>query len=418
MKTAITGATLITQDHGRIISEGTLILEDNVVHSLGEASMIPLRGVDEVIDASGMTVLPGLINMHDHVARKRLRLNEPGMRYKDQSDRLMAKSTEYLALHTARNLYDHVCSGVTTVRDFGLPGVTALEAHQAVEEGVIPGPQLLTGGDPIAISGGHATNWGAQEVDGPVEITKAVRKAIHKGAHVLKFMASGGLGTYPDEDPGIPELTVEELAAGITTAHQFGRPAAAHAYSTESIKNTLQAGIDTVEHGAFMDEETATLMIETGAAHVPTVSGLVAIGFNLKVIGRHALGQQILDEVITPLQQSVRISAEHGVPLVTGTDTSGEIVEELELIAEAAGWSPEQVLGAATDVAADVLGIPAGRLRPGLRADVLVVDGDPLADLEALRRPQWVFARGRQFSGKPAPLGVRLRTLQGVDEAL
>jgi imidazolonepropionase-like amidohydrolase len=416
MRIAVTDATVITRDQDEVIPRGTIVIDGERILAVGPQSTISLDGVDRVIDGSGATALPGLINAHDHIARKQLRKAEPGVRYKDQSDRLMREPHEMLALHTARNLHDHVRSGVTTVRDFGLPGITALQAHRAVASGLLPGPQVITGGDPIAISGGHATNWGALEADGPQEVVRAVRRAIHGGAQELKFMASGGLGTYPEEDPGIPELTREELTAGIAAAHRFGRPTAAHAYSTESIHDVIAAGIDTVEHGAFLDEEAATLMAERRIAHVPTVSGLIAIAYNLHVIGQAALGQRILDEVISRLQASVTLSAQHGVRLVTGSDTSGEVVEELELIAEAAGWEPEHALGAATDVAAEVLGVEAGRLRPGLRADVLLVEGDPRESLDALRSPRTVIARGRVFDGESAPLGVRLRVLRGIEQ--
>jgi imidazolonepropionase-like amidohydrolase len=405
MRIAVTDATVITRDQDEVIPRGTIVIDGERILAVGPQSTISLDGVDRVIDGSGATALPGLINAHDHIARKQLRKAEPGVRYKDQSDRLMREPHEMLALHTARNLHDHVRSGVTTVRDFGLPGITALQAHRAVASGLLPGPQVITGGDPIAISGGHATNWGALEADGPQEVVRAVRRAIHGGAQVLKFMASGGLGTYPEEDPGIPELTREELTAGIAAAHRFGRPTAAHAYSTESIHDVIAAGIDTVEHGAFLDEEAATLMAERRIAHVPTVSGLIAIAYNLHVIGQAALGQRILDEVISRLQASVTLSAQHGVRL-----------EELALIAEAAGWEPEHALGAATDVAAEVLGVEAGRLRPGLRADVLLVEGDPRESLDALRSPRTVIARGRVFDGESAPLGVRLRVLRGIEQ--
>ncbi|KAB1664193.1 amidohydrolase family protein [Pseudoclavibacter sp. CFCC 13611] len=418
MRTIIHGATVITRVDDRVIERGDVSIEHGIITAVNDTAQMHRESGDDVVDAHGLVLLPGLINMHDHIARKRLRLNEPGVRYKDQSDRLMREPNEYLALHTARNLADHLHSGVTTVRDFGLPGATALAARKAVEQEVIAGPRIFTGGDPIAITGGHATNWGAQAADGTEDVVRAVRRSILTDkVDVVKFMASGGLGTYPEEDPGVPELTYEELAAGISTAHQFHRPTAAHAYSTQAILNAVQAGIDTVEHGAFMNEEAQQLMVERGTAHVPTISGLIAIGYQLQLIGQEVLGRQILDDVIARLLESVRMSADHGIPLATGTDTSGEIVEELELIAQATGWAPERALGAATDVAADILGQPIGRIRSGHRADLLLVDGDPTQDLEALRRPVSVFARGRVFAGRPAPLGVRVKMLRGIEGA-
>ncbi len=416
MTVVIRNATVITGVGAEIIENAGLVVENGEIADVGRG---PLSAPPDavVLDAQGGTVLPGMINLHDHMARKKLRISEPGSRYRDQSDALMRSPEPLLAYHTAANIQAQLRSGVTTIRDFGLPGSTGILARQAVDAGVIPGPRIIAGGDPICITGGHGSNWGAMQADGPLGVTTAVRRQIINGADCLKFMASGGLGTYPDEDPGIPELSPDELTAGIAEAHKFHKRAAAHAYSTESIKNAVEAGVDTIEHGAFMDDAAVALMLERGTAHVPTISGLVAIAFQYRMIGNEAMAEQILTDIIGRLQDSARRTWHGGVAVGTGTDTSGEVVEELELLQEATGAATVDVLSAATSTAARIAGIDelTGSLVPGKAADVLVVDGDVLADgLDVLRRPRWVLRAGALFEGAPMPLGVRLSMLRGV----
>jgi imidazolonepropionase-like amidohydrolase len=355
-----------------------------------------------------------MFNLHDHISRKSLRTPRPGVSFTDQSTQLMAQSHEYLAYHTAQNVLAELRSGVTTIRDFGLAGTTGLAAKRAINEGVMPGPRLLPAGSPICITGGHAHHWGAREADGPDEVRRAVREQLKLGADCIKLMASGGLGAYPDEDPGIPELTPDELRAGIEEAKKFHKRTAAHAYSNVAIKNAVAAGIDSIEHGAFMDEEAIAMMRERGAAHVPTITGLVHIPYQYKSIGRDDMYELIMDRFIRPLQTSIRMSYEAGLRVGTGSDTAGEIVEELELIQESTGMSNLDAIRAATRVSAEIAAIEsiAGTIEPGKRADLVVVDGRPLERLGDLRRPRWVFRDGQRFDGAPMPLGVRMRALQ------
>ncbi|GAB2895149.1 amidohydrolase family protein [Streptomyces mayteni] len=418
MTVVVRNATVITGVGDEVVENAGVLIENGVIADVGRGPM-PVPDSATVLDAAGGTVLPGLINLHDHMARKKLRISEPGSRYRDQSDALMRSPEPLLAYHTAANVQAQLRSGVTTIRDFGLPGSTGIQAREAVDAGVIPGPRIIAGGDPICITGGHGSNWGAVEADGPVGVTRAVRQQIINGADVLKFMASGGLGTYPEEDPGIPELSPAELAAGIAEAHKFHKRAAAHAYSTESIRNAIEAGVDTVEHGAFMDDETVALMVERGTAHVPTISGLIAIAFQYRMIGQESMARRILTDIIDRLRNSARLTWLAGVPVGTGTDTSGEVVEELELLQEATGAATVDVLRAATSTAAGIAGVgeQTGSLVPGKAADVLVVDGDVLAEgLDVLRRPRWVLRAGAVFEGAPMPLGVRVSMLRGIPQ--
>lgn len=409
MSIAIVNGTVVTFDAGTILNKGTVLINNGVITYVGTES----KAADTVIDATGKTVLPGLINLHDHVDRKSLRIYSRSIPFKEQSDKLMEQSPIYLAFHAAKNLYDELCSGVTTIRDFGLFGSVSLNAKRALKDGVIVGPNLLTSGEPIAMTGGHATKWGSIEADGVDAVVRAVRHNITSGSDVIKLMASGGLGKYPEEDPGTPELTEEELAAGVATAHALKKKVAAHVYSTEAIDNCINAGIDSIEHGAFLTKRQAVRMRELGIAHVPTISGLAPIAYQRILIGQETLGNQILHDIIDRISESIRISAENGVLIGAGTDTNGEMVEELEMIRDATKWPLEKVIATATVNAAQISGVNAGQLKLGTRGDVLIVDGDPLQDLGALRRPYKVITPNAIVDGRPMPRGVRRAMLEG-----
>ncbi|MBM9463713.1 amidohydrolase family protein [Aeromicrobium sp. YIM 150415] len=415
MSILIENALILTGDADEVIENGSVLVEGQQIVEVGP-TVTPSANAQR-IDATGATVVPGLFNMHDHIARKRLRISDRATTYRAQGDILMRQPLPFLALHSAANVLAQLRSGVTFIRDFGLPGLTGIQTARAIAENIIPGPTVLSGGDPICITGGHSSNWGAMEADGPVGVRTAVRQQLINGAGVLKFMGSGGLGTYPEEDPGIPELTPEELEAGISEAHKFHKRTATHAYSTEAILNAVRAGTDTIEHGAFLTPESVREMVEHGTALVPTLSSVIAIGFQHRLIGNDHMYQRIMDDIVGAHMESVRLAWEAGVPIGAGTDTSGEVVEELELIAEATGAGIVDVLRTATATAARIAGVEdvRGRIVPGMRADLLIADGHLLDEgWEVLRRPRQVFKDGASHDGQPMPFGVRLGQLRGL----
>jgi imidazolonepropionase-like amidohydrolase len=210
---------------------------------------------------------------------------------------------------------------------------------------------------------------------------------------------------------------MEEMHAGIEEAHKFHKRTAAHAYAAQAIKNAVLAGIDSIEHGAFIDDEALSLMQERNVAHVPTISGLVHLPFQFRAIGNEYLYQRIMDEFIAAVQQSIRRSVEAGLRVGTGSDTAGEVVEEMEMIQEASGLSNLDCIRAATRVSAEIAGVEqlTGTLEAGKRADLVVVAGQPLERLGELRRPRWVVHDGQVFDGEPMPLGVRVKAL-GIAE--
>jgi imidazolonepropionase-like amidohydrolase len=404
--TLIDGTERDPIDHAAVVIEGPRIL------AAGAEATISRPADARLLDADGGTIIPGLLNLHDHISRKGLRVPATGLSFRDEGARLMGQSSDFLALLSARNVLAELRSGVTTIRDFGLAGSSPFAVRRAIDEGVIPGPRLRVAGQPVCITGGHAHQW-SREADGPDEVRKAVREQLRAGADCVKLMASAGLIGFPDENPEAPEFTIEELRAGVEEAHNAHKRAAAHAYPTEAIRRAVRAGIDSIEHGVYLDEESVEMMRQAEVALVPTISGLVHLAFQFQSIEEDALYQEVMNRVIAPQQQSIRMAAEADLRIGTGSDTAGELVEELELIQDAAGFSNLACIRAATRVSAEIAGLERrlGTLEPGKFADLVVVQGQPHERLGDLRRPRWVIRDGRVFDGEPMALGVRMRAL-------
>jgi imidazolonepropionase-like amidohydrolase len=241
----------------------------------------------------------------------------------------------------------------------------------------------------------------SRQADGPDDLRRAVREQLRAGADVIKLIATGGVMT-PGVDPRAPQLTLDELRAGVDEAHRARRRAAAHAMADEGIAWCLDAGIDTIEHGVFLTEALAARMARQGTALVPTlvaphaiVEGGIAAGIpEFAVKKSAALRERHLESFRLALTAGVMIAA--GTDAGTPLNAHGTIVPELALMVMA-GMAPVQALAAATSVAAQVLGIAdeTGRIEPGLAADLIAVEGDPASDVKALDAIRLVIADGR-----------------------
>ena len=391
----ITNGTIIDGTGRDPITRGSVVIEDGRVTAV-ESSARSGDGVAQVIDATGKTVLPGLINMHDHTYRKRLRYPEPGSSYREHSKRLVAESPTYLAVLSASNAINELKQGITTTREVGAGYDVSLTLRRVFNEGLLPGPRMLVAGQPIVMTGGHEYGMGRQ-CDGPDEVRKATREQLRAGVDLIKFMATGGLARIPEEFPDTVEFTEEELRAGVEEAHKHHKKTCAHAYATEGIRNCIRAGVDSIEHGVFLDEETVEMMHQQHTDLVPTMSGLYRGAEYYREVGNLEYCELIYDIALRPQQRSFKLAVERGIRWGVGTDSAGEMVEEMLLMQEAAGVSSLDCLVGATGRAAAILGMEErfGTLAPGLAADVIVVDGDPLAELTALRRVSSVVRAGR-----------------------
>lgn len=381
--------TLIVHDGEVADAEGTRRAD---VAVRGDEIVSVARGVEsegdaeEYVDASGAYVAPGLIDCHVHLVSN----GNPD----PKGDHLETDAT--LAYRAARAMEDAVRSGITTVRDLNAPGSVAIDAGDAVEKDVLRGPRVFACGEAITMTGGHFHQM-AREADGPDDCRKAAREQMRRGADVVKFMACGSI--LWDEVQAAPELNYEEMRAIVEAAHAKDVPVAAHAPGTESMKDAIRAGVDSVEHANFMDEEAARMMAEEDVYWVPTAKALREFvergpeeGFDEKYIERAR-------DTKEAERRTFELAMEHDVPVAMGTDAGtafnyhGENVDELELMVQN-GMSPSAALEAATANAAELLGVNTGKIEEERYADLVVLPDDPNEDASAWQEPLAVVKDG------------------------
>ena len=379
------GGTVFTGS--AVIANGFVEIADGRVGRVGAVADLTSDLGAEVIDTSGTTVLPGIIDTHAHV------LHQP---------QLLGLSEGAAALWGARYLRDVLATGVTTVRDLGARTPAIFGLKQGLANGYVRGPRLLAAGCAICMTGGHGWHELSVEADGPEEVAKAARQQLKAGADLIKLMATGGAGT-PGQ-PGAPQLSRDEMAAAVRVAHDAGRPVAAHALGAQGIVNAIEAGVDSIEHGVFVDDRGIELLLARSVALCPTLSVYPRIVERGEAAGEPGFMIDKARTIVEPHMQSMRRAVAAGVKIVFGTDAAtsynrvGDFGLEMELMVKA-GMSPAAVLRSATSIAAESCGIGhlTGSLRTGLEADVLVVNGDATADISAATNVRMVFRAGELF---------------------
>jgi imidazolonepropionase-like amidohydrolase len=362
-------------------AETTVVIDGGCIEAVGNDA-----GADESLDFSGCTIVPGLIEGHAHLCFNAA----PDWRAVYDND-----SPGGMLLRMAANGRAMLRAGITTVRDLGAPTDLAVELRDAIASGLTEGPALLVAGSPITTTGGHCYFMGG-EADGEAGVRKAVREHVKANVDWIKVMATGGNMT-PRTYPTSAQFTVEELAAVVEEAHRLRRKVAAHAHGVPGIRAAALAGVDTVEHCSFttptgiqLDTEVSALLAERDVAISPTVS----IGFRRwPDDGRRESRAAAIRDM---LARGCRFlaSTDCGIPGVPHNALAGG----LQVMAELAQLPPVRVLRMATSDSAAILGLAdRGRLAPGLRADLLVVAGDPTVDLSALERVRAVFKAGVRY---------------------
>jgi imidazolonepropionase-like amidohydrolase len=341
------------------------------------------------IDLGGRTVLPGLIDTHVHLCL------DGGL---SPSGQVTSETYAMTLLRATRNARRQVESGFTTVRDLGArscldthgPGGIAHNLKRAIAEGICPGPRIVASGLAITITGGHS-HWMGREADGADAVRKAVRVELKEGADVIKFMATGGIATQTSADRFAAQLTVEELTAGAEEARKAGRRSAAHAEGRDGILAAIRAGVDSIEHGSYLTDEAVELMKARGTVYVPTFAVRERIFREGRAAGVPEFITSQVERAIDAHAESVRRAHRAGVGIAMGTDAGASLFPHggsaHELVAYVAlGMTPMEALLSATRHAADLLGLGdrVGTLEPGKFADLLVLGGDPLADIRCL----------------------------------
>lgn len=404
------GAATQTVDCGRLLDVKTGVWRDKVtvyIENGSVKSIEPTTGKGDV-DLSAMSCMPGFMDMHVHLASQ----TQPQVEALRSRLTLDAQDRAYQSVALAERTLK---AGFTTVRDLGDGEGLNLSIKRAIESGAIPGPRVFTAGRMIATTGGHADGSnglshelrtlkgkpGAQEgvINSPDEAREAVRARYQEGADLIKITATGGVLSQASSGMNA-QFTDEELRAVVSAARDYGFKVAAHAHGAEGMKRAIRAGIDSVEHGTYMDDEAIALFKKHGTWYVPTISAGRYVADKSKEPNYYSPLVRPKAAAIGPLIQSTFSRAYRaGVKIAFGTDAGvfphGENAREFAYMVEG-GMPPIEAIRAATLNAASLLGQSSrlGALEPGYAADIVAVEGDPLKDITLLQRVGFVMKEG------------------------
>jgi imidazolonepropionase-like amidohydrolase len=387
----IRAARMLDVVAGRIVPNATVVVEGDRIAAVNPPSA-PAGA--RVIDLGDVTLMPGLIDLHTHLA-----YDLSASSFTEPVTRTLADA----AFVAAKNAAITRDAGFTTVRDFG--GDVTVALGNAVEKRTVPGPHVVPSRNPLGITGGHCDvtgfapgidEQGVEDgvADGPWEVVQAVRYQIKHGARVIKTCATAGVLSM--EGPvGAQQYSYEELKAMVDEAARHGVRVAAHAHGTEGIKAAIRAGVTSIEHGSMLDDEAIAMMKERGTWLVPTTYLVDRIDLD----ALPPLVRQKAESVLPIARESVRKAIAAGVPIAFGTDAGvfphGENAGEFAVYVKL-GMSPADALRTATVNAAEVLGKDdRGIIETGRLADLIAVPGNPLEDIGVTRDVRWVMLAGR-----------------------
>lgn len=398
--TVIHAGSVISDADGKPSGPSTITVTDGKIVSIEEGFQPTPEGA-EMVHLPDHTVLPGLIDLHTHLS------GDPSGEFW----RAAVNPPEWYTLIAAKNARITALAGFTTVRDVGSRSDQVAQAlRKATAEGLVPGPRVVTSARTIAIVGGHGDKNGfRREVNdalgtsfactGAVECAEMVRTASKYGADLIKITATGGV--LSQQGRGLEaHFTDEEMKAIVDTAKTLGLKVAAHAHGARGIEAASRAGVQTIEHGTYLDEQAAKVMRENGTILVPTLMAFQGIKKNLGKGFYTPVVEEKIQAVSAYAESIVERARKWGVKVAFGTDAGvfphGDNAGELALMRKG-GMSDREVLASATTGAAKVLGMEGeiGRLAPGYSADIIAVAGNPLDDVSLLENVEFVMVRGR-----------------------
>lgn len=396
----ITCKGLIDGKNKELQEDVYMYIEDGIIVKIGPQGDIPHLNLPqkptEILDYRHKYITPGMIDTHVH------------MTFSAEADTMGAltnKSIPALTLEGVRNLEATLKGGVTVIRDLGAPKYVDVELRDAQAKGLLRGPKSLVSGRFITMTGGHGWQIG-RECDGVAEVTKGTREQLKYGVDVLKIMATGGVLT-PGVDPNASQLSETEIKAAVTEAHKAGKKTATHAQGIYGIKNAVLAGIDSVEHGVFLDDQAADMMAERGTYLVPTFSAVYNI---IKYGEDHGIPKFAVDKAKAIKEvhfESFQRALRKGINIAMGTDAGtpfnhhGANLFELKLMVDM-GMTPLEAIQASSSQSAKLLGIEDayGTLEVGKKADFLIVKNNPLSDIQNLLAFEEVYQEGRKINCK------------------
>ncbi len=395
-RVAVHAGHMLDVKTGKMLADQTIVIENGKILASGATADVKVPADAMRVELPNATVLPGMIDAHTHLTA------DPKFGY-DQ----LAISLPREALIGAKNARVTLLAGFTTVRNVGASGYSDVALRDAINAGDVPGPRMLVSGPAMGITGGHCDNdmlpyeyhaTADGVADGIAAVQHKVRENIKYGSDLIKICATGGVLSLGDS-PQASQYTLEEMKAIVADAHRLGRKVAAHAHGAEGIRWAAEAGVDSIEHGSYIDDAAIATMKEHGTYLVPT---LYLGDWMIDNAGLTRLPPPLLmkaKEVIPAARKNIAHAFASGVKVAFGTDAAvyphGMNAHEFAVMVRL-GLTPLQAIQAATINAADLLGWSGkvGTLEPGAWADIVAVDGDPTKDVTTLQTVKFVMKGG------------------------
>ena len=401
----VRAAHMLDVKTGRTIDNPVIVINGDRITSISG----PAPANATVIDLPGATLVPGLIDAHTHIVGK-------GTNFGYQE---LAESVPSATLWGARNARVTLEAGFTTVRNVGASGYADVALRDAINDGLVPGPRMLVSGPPLGITGGHCDDnllpysyhQTAEGVaDGIESVQHKTREVIKYGADVVKICATGGVLSKGD-DPQASQFTLEEMKAIVADAHRLGRKVAAHAHGAQGILWATEAGVDSIEHGSYIDDAGIAAMKQHGTYLVPTVYLQTWMLENAQSIGLPPMYAGKMRQIISIARKNLTHAFASGVKVAFGTDAAvyphGLNAHEFNEYVHM-GMTPLQAIQTATVNAADLLGWTdrIGTIDPGKYADIVAVSTDPTKDVTTLEHPSFVMKGGVVYRNETGAAGI------------
>jgi imidazolonepropionase-like amidohydrolase len=394
-RTLVRAGHLLDVKTGKILDAQTIVVIGDSIQSIAPSASVASQPGDSVIDLGGMTVLPGMIDVHTH-----LTMNPDFDPYRE-----LTSTDAKEAINGVVNARTTLLAGFTSVRNVGASGFVDVDLRDAVNSGQVPGPHMLVSGPLLGITGGHCDEnllplkyhvVGDGVADGIAQVQQKVRQNIKYGADLIKICATGGVLSRGD-DPQASQYTLEEMQAIVADAHRLGRKVAAHAHGAQGILWATEAGVDSIEHGSYINDEAIAEMKKRGTYLVPT---LYLEDWMLEKGNLPPFYHQKMIDVSAVAKSNIKHAMQAGVKIALGTDAAvyphGLNAHELDVYVNQLGMAPLAALQSTTVNAADLMGWSAktGTLEPGKWADIIAVDKNPLDDVRVLQDVKFVMKAG------------------------